>query len=109
MNGFRSFSRTQPRLLTIKSCAGIHQALFWGAQDVACHVIVMTMHHFGMVTHQSLSWDMVYDLLYVIIDAPALTETPKEGYICVAQNPLCLVYTYLAPEINNETLNRNCS
>ena len=28
---------------------------FWGTQDVACHVIVMTMHHLGMAMHQLLS------------------------------------------------------
>ena len=28
---------------------------FWSAQDVACHVIVMTTHHLGMATHPPLS------------------------------------------------------
>ena len=28
---------------------------FWGVQDAACHVIVMTRHCFGMATHQRLS------------------------------------------------------
>ena len=27
---------------------------FWGTQDAACHVIVMTTHNFGMATHQRL-------------------------------------------------------
>ena len=31
---------------------------------------------------------------------PALTEAPKEGYLCVAKNPLCLVY--LPQEINEK-------
>ena len=44
---------------------------------------------------------MTYGLFYVITDAPVLTETVKEGYICIAQNPLCLVYL---PQENNEKL-----
>ena len=28
---------------------------FWGAQDAACHVIVMTTHRLGMATHHRLS------------------------------------------------------
>jgi hypothetical protein len=28
---------------------------FWGTQEVASHVIVMTTHRFGMATHQLLS------------------------------------------------------
>ena len=28
---------------------------FWGAQDAACHVIIMTRHRFGMAMHQWLS------------------------------------------------------
>ena len=33
----------------------VHIERFWGTQDAACHVIVMTMHRFGMATHQWLS------------------------------------------------------
>ena len=33
----------------------MHVECFWGAQDTACHVIVMTMHCFGMATHQWFS------------------------------------------------------
>ena len=35
-----------------------------------------------------------------IADTPALTEAPKEDYICVAKNPFCLVY--LPQEVNEK-------
>ena len=33
----------------------VYISAFWGAQDVVCHMIVMTTHHLGTATHQPLS------------------------------------------------------
>ena len=37
---------------------------FWGAQDAAGHVIVMTTHRIGMATHQRLSHAAIGGLLH---------------------------------------------
>ena len=45
---------------------------------------------------------MVSLITFIFIkDASVLTEVSEEGYICVVQNPLCLVYL---PQENNEKL-----
>ena len=35
--------------------SGIHRALSLGAQEIACHVTIMTTHRLGMATYQPLS------------------------------------------------------
>ena len=60
----------------------MHIKRFWDAQDAACHVIIMTMHHFGMATHQCLSYVAIVGYSAVSYDNH-MQATWRESDWCV--------------------------